>query len=169
MNEDSLRGSDEIENMLKMLASTPEKPMAAPWMFNDDAYFQAFENLTLPLDYWRQHRAHVRMAHAYVTRFGYKAGLERVRGAIQAFFNHNGIELTATTGYHETLTVTWMRIINHAVRSHGPEGDSILFCDRHPFLMSNTLSRMFYTTARLYSWEARKGWVEPDLMPLPAE
>ena len=49
--------------------------------------------------------------------------------------------------YHNTVTVFWMRLI--------------------AWMLDKDLPRTFYSDAALASEAARRGWVEPDLAPLP--
>jgi hypothetical protein len=72
---------------------------------------------------------------------------------------------TPTGGYHETLTVFWM----WAVRAYlAGESQATSIVDlANGLLRSNYAERKFpfefYTSERLFSWEARTGWREPDL------
>jgi hypothetical protein len=71
-------------------------------------------------------------------------------------------------GYHETLTVAWVRILDAVTRTHGPEADACAFLAKHAELRDKTLLRRHYSRGRLVTWEAKRRFVEPDLAPLPA-
>jgi hypothetical protein len=75
-----------------------------------------------------------------------------------------------TQGYHETITQVYIR----AVRAFLARTDPALPLVRkvNALLQAEEGRRdwplRFYTPERLFSKEARLGWVEPDLAPLPA-
>jgi hypothetical protein len=54
------------------------------------------------------------------------------------------------------------------VKAFGPEADAEAFFAAHPHLLSKVLLRLWYSRERMMSAEAKAGWVEPDLAPLPA-
>ena len=136
----------------------------------DDADFlRAFETRSIPIDSWN-HRSHVRMAYLYLRDHGLDEGLRRIRAGIQALNASFGDKIPVDQidrGYHETLTVAWARIIDSAVRNPGGEEHFEAFAATHPHLLPRTLLRLFYSRARLMTWEAKRGFVEPDLVPLP--
>ena len=136
----------------------------------DDADFlRAFETRSIPIDSWN-HRSHVRMAYLYLRDHGLDEGLRRIRAGIQALNASFGDKIPVDQidrGYHETLTVAWARIIDSAVRNPGGEEHFEAFAATHPHLLQRTLLRLFYSRARLMTWEAKRGFVEPDLVPLP--
>lgn len=74
----------------------------------------------------------------------------------------------ATQGYHETVTQVSVRGVRLALAA-GPAGPLV---DRVNALLRAPQGRRdwplgFYSRERLFSPEARLGWVEPDLAPLP--
>lgn len=129
---------------------------------DDDAFLAAFEAGTYPFERW-DHRAHVRAAYLYARAHG-AAGLGRIRAGIQAFNAAHGVATTPTRGYHETLTVAWFRVV--AARA-GAAASWPAFAAANTDLLEKTALRRYYSVARMTSAEARAGWVEPDLEPLP--
>ena len=75
-----------------------------------------------------------------------------------------------TQGYHETITQVFIRGVRLSLRrSEGEHG----LADRVNALLRSPQGRRewplgFYSRERLFSVEARLGWVEPDLSDLPA-
>jgi hypothetical protein len=136
--------------------------MAAPDADLDDETFLAqFEARTLPFDRWT-HRMHVRLAWCYLRQGPLQEALARVRSGIQQYNLAN-----ARTGYHETMTVIWVRLVDSAVRNSEPAADSRAFCDAHPHLMSAKVPLLFYRRSLINSPEAKEHFVEPDLTALP--
>jgi hypothetical protein len=104
----------------------------------------------------------------YLGRFGFDGALEQMRQRIQSFNQAKGIKDSKTTGYHETLTVAWLRVIADALDVMSrPPGNSIEFCRQNQHLLDKTLLRRHYSSDRMLSDEAKRQFVEPDLEPLP--
>jgi hypothetical protein len=125
-----------------------------------------FERLEIPLAEWN-HRAHLTVAYQMLREFGLDAAIDRIRRGLKAFIAHHGIETTPTQGYHETLTVAWMRMLHTTMTVYGPADSAEQFLEQHPHLLSKVMLRLFYSRPRIMSEAARYGWVEPDLAPLP--
>ena len=87
---------------------------------------------------------------------------------IRAFNEAKGGVNDDTQGYHETITQTYIR----GVRAFLAETPETGLAERVNALLASKRGRRdwplrFYTRARLFSVEARRGWVEPDLTPAP--
>jgi hypothetical protein len=134
---------------------------------DDDALLRAFESCTLPAERWC-HRLHVRLAYAFLRRDDFDAALARFRERLRAYNRSIGIRDTATSGYHETLTVAWFHLVADRARTVPRSLDSDAFCTAHPALLDKTMPRRFYSRERISSERARRGFVAPDLRPLPA-
>lgn len=125
-----------------------------------------FESAAIPLSEFN-HRAHVTVAYLYLRRFGFEEALARMRAGIHGFNAAHAVAATPTGGFHETVTVAWMRLIAGAMGSYGPGADAAAFFEEHPYLLCRTLLRVFYSRDRIMSAEARAGFVAPDLAALP--
>jgi hypothetical protein len=127
----------------------------------------AFENRTLPKSEWT-HRAHLTVALWYATHLAYDDALHAVRVGINRVNDAHGVVSTPTSGYHETITRFYMRVVTHFIAMEGKEGD---WADRANRLLqrygARDLPLRHYTKDRLMSPAARANWVEPDLAPLP--
>ncbi len=132
----------------------------------DDQFLKAFESQAIPLEHWN-HRAHLRLAVLYLQRFGYEKALRKMRSGIRAYNAAAGVEDSATSGYHETLTQAWLRVVWAILQEYGPPPTAEVFLDEHPELVEKMALRLFYSRERMMSPEARAGFVEPDLAPLP--
>jgi len=132
----------------------------------DDELIAAFEACSIPIEDWN-HRAHLRVAWVYLDRHGLDGAIERMRVNIPRFNAAKGIVDTIDMGYHDTLTVAWLRIIDATRLAYAPEADSEAFLDMHTQLHSKVLLRLYYSRARIMSAEAKARFVEPDLAPLP--
>ena len=125
-----------------------------------------FENLTLEREDW-DHDAHLVVAAVLVAREGSRA-VESIRQGINRLNAHFGVEQTPDSGYHETLTVVYVRLISAHLASLHPTTPEIervrsvvqAFADKRVPLR-------YYTPGTINSASARFGWVEPDRLPLP--
>lgn len=128
----------------------------------DDEFMRAFEELRIPPSEWR-HRDHIRIAYIYLSRFSFEAAFDRMRRGLIALNKEHKIPDVPTRGYHETITLAWLRLVRAAMR--GAYRDSIHFCDDNPHLLSSALLGAHYTPERLAGGKA--AFVDPDLSPLP--
>lgn len=151
-------------------APTPTQAPAArssPGPLMDDAtLLAAFEARTLPFVEWR-HATHIRVAHCYLTRHPFDEAVRRMRAGIQAYNQANAVPEGPLMGYHETITQAWLQIVAVTIREQGAGADSADFLAQQPHLGHRTLLRCFYSKARIMSPEAKGGFVQPDLAPLP--
>lgn len=132
----------------------------------DDELLQRFESLTLPLEHWR-HREHLRIAYLYLTRHDFETATAKIRAGIQAHNAAHGVAQTPTSGYHETQTMLWARLMAATLAEYGPGESSEAFLDFHTQLATVKLHRLYYSKELFMSMEARKRFVAPDLGALP--
>jgi hypothetical protein len=136
----------------------------------DDREFLAqFESLTLPFAQWT-HRAHVKVAFLYLRELGFDGALDKLRRGIKAYNAANDVPDTATSGYNETTTHAFLRLIDATLRAYGdavPTPTADAFCDAHPQLLHRHVLRLFYSPQRRMHPESKARFVEPDLAPLP--
>jgi hypothetical protein len=128
----------------------------------------SFEACTLPRSEWT-HRAHLSVALSYLTRHSPEEATRRIREAIQRYNRAHGIAAAPEGGYHETLTLFWIHVVReHISRSAPGEPIERIWRTLLEFAGDKSLPFEHYTRERLFSAEARAGWVEPDLKPLRA-
>jgi hypothetical protein len=68
--------------------------------------------------------------------------------------------------YHETLTLAWTRIVAAHADLTGRSSFEDLLVD-FPSLLDRDLPERHWSRDLLWSEDARSGWREPDLQPLP--
>jgi hypothetical protein len=133
---------------------------------NDRRFLAAFEAAAIPRDRWT-HRDHVRMAFLYLRDHSFDDALCRIRSGIRALNHANQVPETDTTGYHETVTVAWAKLIRSAIQVHGPSSTFSAFISANPHLRHKSLLRLYYTRERILASNAKSTFVAPDLAPLP--
>ncbi|MEA5596214.1 hypothetical protein [Rivularia sp. UHCC 0363] len=122
----------------------------------------AFKNCTLPRCEWN-HTAHLIVVLWYLIHYD-KEAINCIRQGIQRYNTAIGIKNTKDGGYHETLTLFWIRMVSDYL-SVTKEKNSI---GEMAIAVSRTyddkyLPFQYYSRDLLMSWEARTNWVEPDL------
>jgi hypothetical protein len=123
----------------------------------------AFERCDLPRAAWTHH-AHLVTALWYLVHYGPAEGGARVRDGIRRLNAANGVPQTRDGGYHETITCFYLCAIARHIHNARP-GTSIT--DLAATLIDawgdKNRPLEYYSRERLFSLEARTGWVEPDL------
>lgn len=126
-----------------------------------NGFLAAFSDHTLPEAEWT-HAAHVAVAAAWIHEDPATA-LDRLRPAISEYNAAKGVQNTATSGYHETLTRFWvlriaetlpheksrLEAVRDAVARYGPQSG---------------LFRQYYSFDVVHSVGARREWIAPDLL-----
>ena len=128
-----------------------------------DAEFLArFEQCTLPEGEWT-HFAHIRVAWICLKQASGAQALERIRAGI---LQYNTEVLHRRHKYHETVTVAFAYIVADRMREGECWHD---FSERITDLLDpvNPILLRYYSEDRLFSEEARNGFVEPDLQEIP--
>ena len=118
-----------------------------------------FESCELPGGRWT-HRAHLAVAAWYLRCYPLPEATDRARTHIRRYNESRG----NLTGYHETVTVLFLRLVARELRADPPE----------LWVFVNDLAGRFptdwllgyYSRDRLWSDEARAAFVGPDLRPL---
>ncbi len=127
----------------------------------------AFERRTLPPRQW-DHRIQLEVSLWYLLQYNWSMALLKMRNGIMAYNQIAGIPNTENSGYHETLTQFWLKILSRFLEKNPTDLPYQQHCDA--FWMSthssNELPLEYYSRERLFSIKARAEWVEPDLKKL---
>ena len=110
------------------------------------------------------HRAHVQLAYVYLAESDVDLALERMRAALVSFLCHHGIPASK---YHATLTRAWILAVDHFMHRSPEASSSDDFIARNPALLDSKIMLTHYSAELLFSDEARAGFVEPNLDPIP--
>jgi hypothetical protein len=117
-----------------------------------------FEDCTWPYERWT-HRAHLGVAISFLRWLPFDEALERARSGIQAYNRTCG----DPNGYHETITVLFLRRVASFLRECKHSNAAAVEQMARSFDMRWPLR--YYTAELLWSDEAKRCWVEPDLHP----
>lgn len=152
-----------------MSAPAPVSPPLPPYEHPGEVLrlVAAFERRTLPKADWT-HRAHLTMGLWYSVHLPPEAALDAMREGILRLNDAHGVVSTPASGYHETITRGYMRLIGKFLADDGAAGG---WHERANRLLERLGERdlllSYYSRERLMSPRARAGWVEPDVRGLP--
>jgi hypothetical protein len=132
-----------------------------------DEIVAAFRARTLPHAEWT-HAAHLTVGAWYVHHHGAAVALERLRVEIRRLNDAHGTLNTPTSGYHETITAAFVRLLDEGLGAFAP---GVPLERRIEALLAGPLggSRVllaFWSREVLMSPGARAVWVAPDLREL---
>ncbi|MEG4028369.1 MULTISPECIES: hypothetical protein [unclassified Microcoleus] len=134
-----------------------------------DSLIHAFQEGSLPRSQWT-HEAHLTVALWYLFYDSEQEAINAVRNGIKSYNSAQGIETTKDGGYHETLTLFWVRTIRRYLADESRNRSMVNLANGLiAKYAERTLPFTYYTRDRLMSWEARINWVEPDLRTLELE
>ena len=123
--------------------------------------FDRFVNGRLGIEEWT-HEAHLITCWVALQRRTPGETLAFLRQAIQEHNCGVGITNDDESGYHETLTVYYVTAVHNADAPTPEALYDVPTCGRKAALD-------YWSRDVLFSVEARRGWVEPNLGPLPWE
>lgn len=110
-----------------------------------------------------RHRQHIHLAFLAVRRYGMPEAITRICEWIQRIAAYE----RAPQKYHHTVSRAWVEIVAHHVDADPGCADFGAFAARHHALLDKRLLTMHYRSSTLAAAAARRGWVEPDLLPFP--
>ena len=121
---------------------------------------------TLPKPEWT-HAAHFACALWMLRQPGRDAPAE-VPALIRAYNEATGVMNTDTDGYHETITQASLRAAAVWLAARPGEGLSTVLASllASDYGRSDWLLR-YWTRPALFSVQARRMWIDPDVQPLP--
>ena len=128
-----------------------------------ESFIQEFEAERLPKDRWT-HQAHLVAGFWYSSTLDPDEALTTIRARIRRHNESVGTPNTDSGGYHETIT----RLYMSAIAAHMCRHKNAAFEESLALLLASPLSDSewplrYYSRERLFSVEARRRWVEPDM------
>jgi hypothetical protein len=127
---------------------------------------QQFESRTLAIEAWT-HEAHLIVAIWYLKNHTKAEATCYLRSGIISYNVAVGTINSPNSGYHESITLFWIHLIDAYIKAHKSLTISELtseFLDSK--YASKTIFFEYYSKDLLFSTEARANWVAPDLKPL---
>jgi hypothetical protein len=134
-----------------------------------DAIVKGFLDRTLDKSEWTHH-AHIITAIWHLMQYDQEDALCRLRSGIISYNLSLGGQNTGQSGYHETITVFWWKVISQFL--HQQEDRSFTEASA-AFLQSPMADKdypfSFYTKDKLLSSAARSIFIKPDLKEINIE
>jgi hypothetical protein len=111
-----------------------------------------------------KHRDHLTVAVWYLRNSPLAQAIEKMRASLLRFLDYHSVALEK---YNETLTLFWIKMTAKLIEELDP-GCSLLETTNAVIeaLGESQLVLDYYSKKRLWSEEARKAWLDPDLKPL---
>jgi len=106
------------------------------------------------------HRAHLTVATWYLSDATVPEASDKMRASLLGFLDHYGIE----GKYNETITQFWLIVVERCLR--GLDSDLSLRERTNAVIETLSDSRLmfeYYSKELLWSEQAKRAWVEPDL------
>lgn len=131
-----------------------------------ESFIREFETCRLPKTRWT-HEAHLVVGLWYLSHHSPEDALAMVRNRIRAYNEATGTQNTDSNGYHETIT----RLFLHGIATGFPAQPDEPLPTVVGRLLQSPLADTdwpltYYSRERLFSVEARKSWIEPNLRTL---
>ncbi|MEM7803102.1 MAG: hypothetical protein AAF633_28185 [Chloroflexota bacterium] len=134
---------------------------------NVEQIIQKFHDRTLPKSEWT-HLAHLITGLDAVLKHDLEGSIAVMREGIKGYNKAVGTVNGDHSGYHETITIFFCHALKTFVARHA---DTTAFSSWVDLLQNSSLVQEpfmfhFYSKKRLFSVEARRSWVKPDLYDL---
>ena len=110
------------------------------------------------------HRAHLRLAYIYLAEHDVDTAYVLTRKSILNLLKHNRIELDK---FHVTITRAWILAVRYFLETVRISNSSNEFIDSMPEMLDSKIMMTHYSEGKLFSDQARKEFVQPDLDPIP--
>jgi hypothetical protein len=126
----------------------------------------AFEERTLLKSEWT-HAAHLTVGLYYCFRHPFGVAKNLMRDGIYWLNDSHGTPNTDTSGYHETITIFWLKTVESFLKENREEKSLTALANKLISSCDNSrLPLEVYSRELLFSTEARHNYVEPDLKQL---
>lgn len=131
-----------------------------------DEFLSQFESCTLPKEQWT-HAAHLLTGACYVHALGERGAADHMRDRVRRYNVATGGQNTDTTGYHETVTLAWIKLLARLLNDLEPMARAeFARIAVSRFEHERKIFDRYYDFDVVSSVEARRRWVPPTLQSL---
>ena len=128
-----------------------------------DAFLAEFEAGRLPKAQWT-HGAHLLTGACYVHGLGEAAAIDKMRLCVKRHNESVGTANSDTGGYHETITIAWIKLLAGLRREAEPmERAAFAALAVERFVTDRAIFSRYYNFDLPSSVEARRTWIPPTL------
>lgn len=111
------------------------------------------------------HKAHIRLAYVYLVANEAESAVQHMRDALTNLLKRAGID--PSQKFHETITEAWILAVHHFMNSTENSESADDFIQKNTLLLDSNIMLTHYSAEVLFSEEARKSFIEPNLDPIP--
>ncbi len=129
-----------------------------------DEMIRTFECGSIPRSDWH-HEEHLIVACRYVFDLEFPDAVNKMRAGILALLKAFNVPDDKESPYNETLTVFWVRAVDN-FRRQNPDLTFFETCRGVTKEFDKDFPFRFYSRERLFSADARRTFIEPDLVAL---
>jgi hypothetical protein len=127
-----------------------------------DRFFEAWRTHRLPKEQWT-HAAHVSMCAYVAFDRNFEETLDFMREGIWNYNAAVGGKNTESSGYHETLTHLWVRVIRDYLSACAPTTrEEAVRLAVEKFGEDRKLHELYYSFDIVNDRQARREWIPPD-------
>ena len=112
------------------------------------------------------HPAHLRLAYIHLATHGPDEAVTTFREALLGFLRRHQVD---PGKFHETLTQAWLQAVWYFMQRFGDTTSADDFLQKSTVLHDSKVMLTHYSRELLFSDEARRQFVEPDLDPIPRD
>ena len=134
-----------------------------------DAHVQGLLDATLPKARWT-HAGHVAATAGLLLRHPGISPEAALPGLIRRLNDSHGVPNSDSRGYHATITLFFLAAIRAALAAQDPGWPAhrrVNALLAGPLGAGKRVMAAYWSEAALFSVAARRGWVAPDLAPIP--
>ena len=125
-----------------------------------EAVVKGFELCTTAKEDFK-HRNHLTVAVWYLSNSSLPEAFEKVRDGLFKFLDHHGV---GREKYHETLTIFWLKLVHGVMAEVSSPTDLVETTNTVVDRLADTrVVFEYYSEELLWSDEAKRNWIEPDL------
>ncbi len=133
-------------------------------MLTDSELLKLFEQQAISNDDW-SHDLHIRVACIYLNAYAFDVALDKIKVGIKKLNEVNKVPESQFRGFHETLTVGWLKLVKNKLEA-SKVTSSLELLEAFSELLNSRLLSDYYSEEYLMSLEAKANFIEPDLKPL---
>lgn len=127
----------------------------------DAELLRLFETQAISNEDW-SHEYHIRVAAIYLMEFDFEHALDKVKTGIKNLNAENKVPESQFRGFHETLTVGWLKLVSLRLQK-SKTNSSLELIERNQDLKNSRLLSKYYSSELLMSLEAKADFIQPDL------
>ena len=129
----------------------------------DREFKEQVEACTFPIPNF-DHRANLRLAYIYLVENETEEAIARMRNSLLRLLQKAGID--PSSKFHETITKAWVLAVQYFMSQTDESKSADSFINSNPEMLNTKIMLTHYSADVLFSDNARKEFIEPNLEPI---